>query len=64
MAKMNERVKEMLTAQRTIVLATSTNDGTPNVVPVHSKNIIDDETILLSNQFMGKTLENHTLQSV
>ncbi len=58
MAKMNERVKEMLTAQRTIILATSTNDGVPNVVPIHSKNIIDDETILISNQFMGKTLAN------
>ena len=58
MVRMNERVKEMLTAQRTIILATSTNDGVPNVVPIHSKNIIDDETILISNQFMGKTLAN------
>ncbi|MBW2592545.1 MAG: pyridoxamine 5'-phosphate oxidase family protein [Deltaproteobacteria bacterium] len=58
MAEMNERVQEMLTAQRTIILATSTNDGVPNVVPIHSKNIIDDETILISNQFMGKTLAN------
>jgi len=55
---MNERVKEMFTAQRTIILATSTSDGVPNVVPIHSKNIIDDETILISNQFMGKTLAN------
>ncbi len=58
MAKMNERVKEMLMGQRTIVLATSTSDGVPNVVPIHSKNIIDDETILISDQFMGKTLAN------
>lgn len=58
MAKMNKRVKEMLTAQRTIVLATSSKDGVPNVVPIHSKNVIDDETILISNQFMDKTLAN------
>ncbi|OQY02740.1 MAG: flavin-nucleotide-binding protein [Desulfobacteraceae bacterium 4572_123] len=58
MARMNERVKEMLAAKKTIILATSTSDGEPNVVPIHSKNIIDDETILISNQFMGKTLAN------
>lgn len=58
MARMNERVKEMLAAKKTIILATSTSDGEPNVVPIHSKNIIDDETILISNQFMDKTLAN------
>ena len=58
MAKMDEQVKDMITRVRTIVLATSDRDGVPNVVPIHSKNVIDDETILISNQFMGKTLEN------
>lgn len=40
------------------VLATSTSDGTPNAVPVGAKKIIDDETILISDQFLNKTLAN------
>lgn len=58
MAKMNNRVRELLTQQRTVILATSTADGVPNVVPIHSTSIIDDENILISDQFMRKTLEN------
>ena len=40
------------------VLATATGDGIPNVVPVAAKKIIDDETILLSDQYFNKTLAN------
>lgn len=58
MIKMNEQVKELLTKQRTIVLATAAPNGIPNVVPIHSKHIIDDETIMITNQFMNKTLKN------
>jgi len=39
-------------------LATATGDGAPNAVPVGTKKIIDDETILLSDQFFNKTLAN------
>ena len=58
MTKMNEQVKELLTKQQTIVLATATANGIPNVVPIHSKHIIDDETIMITDQFMNKTLKN------
>ena len=58
MAKMNQRVKEIFEKQETIVLATATKDGLPNVVPVNAKKIIDDETILISDQFFNKTLKN------
>jgi len=34
------------------VLATATGDGTPNAVPMAAKKIIDDETILLSDQYI------------
>jgi len=58
MAKMTERMKELFDKVPTVVLSTVSEDGTPNAVPVGSKKIIDDETILMSDQFFNKTLAN------
>lgn len=58
MAKMTERMKELFEKVGAVVLATSTSDGMPNAVPVGAKKIIDDETILISDQFLNKTLAN------
>jgi predicted pyridoxine 5'-phosphate oxidase superfamily flavin-nucleotide-binding protein len=58
MAKMTDRMKEVFTKVPAVVLATATADGTPNAVPVGAKNIIDDETILMSDQFFNKSLAN------
>ena len=58
MAKMNQRMKEIFENQQTVVLATATKNGTPNVIPINAKKIIDDETILISDQFFNKTLAN------
>jgi len=58
MAKMTDRMKELFKKVPAVVLATATVDGTPNAVPVGAKKIIDDETILLSDQFFNKTLDN------
>ena len=58
MAQMTDRMKEMFEKVPTAVLATATSDGEPNAVPVGAKKIIDDETILISDQFFNKTLAN------
>jgi len=58
MAKMTDRMKELFTQVPAAVLATATGDGVPNAVPVGAKKIIDDETILISDQFLNKTLAN------
>ena len=58
MAKMTERMQELFNKVPNAVLATATADGTPNAVPVGAKKIIDDETILISDQFFNKTLAN------
>ena len=58
MAKMTERMMELFKKVPTAILATATEDGTPNAVPVRAKKIIDSETILISNQFFNKTLAN------
>ena len=58
MAAMNARIKEIFDKQQIAPLATATKDGAPNVVPINAKKILDDETILISDQFFGKTLKN------
>jgi len=58
MAKMTERMKELFEKVSAVALGTSTSNGIPNVVPVGSKKIIDDETVLISDQFLNKTLAN------
>ncbi len=58
MAKMTQRMQELFNKVPTAVLSTSTQDGSPNAVPVGAKKIIDDETILISDQFFNKTLAN------
>lgn len=34
------------------------SDSIPNVVPVSMKQVIDDETVMVSDQYMNKTLAN------
>lgn len=58
MAQMSERMQELFNKVRTVVLSTASLDGVPNVVPVGAKKIIDSETILISDQFLNKTLAN------
>ena len=58
MAKMTQRIREVLEKQQVVVLATATESGIPNAVPVGAKKIIDDETILISDQHLNKTLTN------
>ena len=58
MAKMTERMQELFNNVPAAVLTTATLDGTPNAVPVGAKKIIDDETLLISDQFLNKTLAN------
>src|SRR6056297_2196806 len=58
MAQMTDRMKELFDNVGTAVLATATTDGAPNAVPVGAKKILDDETILISDQFFNKTLAN------
>jgi predicted pyridoxine 5'-phosphate oxidase superfamily flavin-nucleotide-binding protein len=51
-------MKELFDKIPIVVLTTATSDGTPNGVPIGSKKILDDNTILFSDQFMNKTFAN------
>jgi uncharacterized protein len=58
MASLNERMKEIFAKQGIFVLGTADSKGIPNVVPVGSVRILDDQTILVSDQYFHKTLDN------
>ena len=58
MALLNDRMKEIFAKQGVFVLGTADLKGVPNVVPVGAVKILDDETILVSDQYFLKTLNN------
>ena len=58
MAKMSERMQNLLNKVPFAILATANPDGIPNAVPIGAKKIIDKETVLVSDQFFNKTLAN------
>jgi predicted pyridoxine 5'-phosphate oxidase superfamily flavin-nucleotide-binding protein len=58
MAQMTQRIKELFDKVPAAILSTAAVDGTPNAIPVGAKKIIDDETVLISDQYFNKTLAN------
>ncbi len=58
MALLNDKMKEIFAKQGIFALGTADLSGIPNVVPVAAVKILDDETILVSDQFFRKTLGN------
>ncbi|MBZ2165355.1 pyridoxamine 5'-phosphate oxidase family protein [Methanobacterium spitsbergense] len=52
--------KEMIDAveKDLVFLATSSKEGIPNVVPIGFARPIDDETILIADNYMNKTRKN------
>lgn len=58
MVKLTEEIKGSMKGIKTIYLATSSKSGEPNVIPMGAYKLLDDETMLLSDQFMKKTLKN------
>ena len=56
--KMPTQVKETLQKQKPIPIATASKDGTPNVVFIGSLKIVDDETLLITDNFFYKTAKN------
>lgn len=58
MIKVTEEIKESLKGTKIAYLSTAAKDGTPNVVPIAAFKFLDDETLLISDQYFGKTLKN------
>jgi uncharacterized protein len=58
MVKLTEEIKESLAAAKHVWLATASKDSTPNVVVIGAFRLLDDESLLISDQFFLKTLKN------
>ncbi|MDD1770213.1 MAG: pyridoxamine 5'-phosphate oxidase family protein [Methanomassiliicoccales archaeon] len=58
MAKLSPEVKETLSKQKPIPLATASKNGVPNVIFVGLLKIVDDETIMVVDNFFNKTAKN------
>jgi len=58
MVKMPVEVRETLEKQKPIPIATASKSGVPNVVFVGLLKIVDDETLMLADNFFYKTAQN------
>ncbi|MFZ2376736.1 MAG: pyridoxamine 5'-phosphate oxidase family protein, partial [Methanothrix sp.] len=58
MVKMPADVKETLEKQKPVPIATASRSGIPNVVFVGLLKIIDDETLMIADNFFYKTAQN------
>ncbi|MBN1474354.1 MAG: pyridoxamine 5'-phosphate oxidase family protein [Syntrophaceae bacterium] len=58
MIKVTEEIKESMKSTKIVYLSTATKDGVPNVVPIGMVKFLDDETLLISDQYFDKTLKN------
>ena len=58
MVKMPAEVRETLEKQKPIPIATASKSGVPNVVFVGLLKIVDDETLMLADNFFLKTAQN------
>ena len=58
MAQLPKEVREAISKQEVFSVATSSLEGVPNVIYVKYLKVIDDETILIAENFFHKTREN------
>lgn len=58
MAALTQVMKDAFEVVKVFPLATASKAGIPNVAPMGSVFLIDDETIWIGDNFMHKTLEN------
>ena len=58
MVTLTNEIKESLAATKLAFFATSAKDRTPNVVPIAAFKVLEDGTLLISDQFFNKTLAN------
>ena len=58
MVVLTEEIKSALSTVKVFPVATASKDGVPNVVPIGFLELVDNETIWISDNFMKKTLDN------
>jgi predicted pyridoxine 5'-phosphate oxidase superfamily flavin-nucleotide-binding protein len=55
---LTQEIRESLQGTKTAFLATSSKKSIPNVVPIAAYRVLDDRTMLISDQYFNKTLQN------
>jgi predicted pyridoxine 5'-phosphate oxidase superfamily flavin-nucleotide-binding protein len=58
MAVINDEMKKVLEETRLWVLATADSDGMPNAVPIRWTKILANDTLMLVDNFMKKSVDN------
>jgi len=58
MVQLTDEIKESLAATKIVFFATASKDSVPNAVPIGAFKLLDDEAILISDQYFNKTLAN------
>ena len=58
MVKLTAEMKEAFAKMKIFPVATASKDGTPNVVPIGVVELVSDDTIWITDNFMNKTLSN------
>jgi uncharacterized protein len=58
MTKLTAEMKEAFAKMKIFPVATAAQDGTPNVVPIGVVELVSDDTIWITDNFMNKSLEN------
>ncbi|MBW2183495.1 MAG: pyridoxamine 5'-phosphate oxidase family protein [Deltaproteobacteria bacterium] len=58
MAKINDEMRTLLKETDIWVLATADRNGVPNAVPILFVKLMDDDRLLLVDNFMKKTVDN------
>ena len=58
MVKLNADMKEAFSKMKVFPIATAAKDGTPNVVPLAMVELVNDETIWITDNFMNKSMSN------
>ena len=58
MAKLPDVVKKAISQQEVFPVATSNQEGSPNVVYIKYLKVIDDQTVLIADNYLNKTRDN------
>ncbi len=58
MTNLTSEIKEAFHKMKIFPVATSSKDGVPNVAPIGIVELVSDDTIWITDNFMKKTLEN------
>ncbi len=60
MTKINDEMKNLLNVADIWVLATTDKKNVPNAVPIYYTDVLDNDRLLLVDNYMKKTVENIT----